>query len=223
MPSSSPPSPSSKPTTISTRPAPPGWRPDLSLLPESRRALCDEIYPQAVDHCLVIAVIDGGEDGESKSRLTAELALALAESGHPRVLVLEANLQRPAVRRFLRVEMPTGCGLSEQLQARIDGRQRRPWTVVECTSTLHVLAEGANGSPELILSRPFEDCVSELRSFYDFILLDGPAITDVPACRAVSDVVDCAVLRGGSSGANDLERTNTLFPNKRVSIVSGAR
>jgi Mrp family chromosome partitioning ATPase len=221
--SSSPPSPSSKPTTISTRPAPPGWRPDLSLLPESRRALCDEIYPQAVDRCLVIAVIDGADGGEAKSRLTAELALALAEIGHPRVLVLEGNLQRPAVRRFLRVEMPAGCGLSEQLQSRIDAPRRRPWTVVECTGTLHVLAEGANGSPELILSRPFEDCVSELRSFYDFIVLDGPALSDVPACRAINDVIDSAVLRAGSSAANDLAEANVLFPAKRIALVSGAR
>jgi Mrp family chromosome partitioning ATPase len=220
--SSGPPAPSSpRPTTISTRPAPPGWRPDLSLLPESRRALCDEIYPQAVDRCMVIAVLDGSETGDAKSRLTAELALALAESGHPRVLVLESDLQRPAVRRFLRVEMPAGAGLSEQLQSRIEARQRRPWTVVECSSSLHVLAEGSHGSPELILSRPFEDCVTELRSFYDFIVLDGPRVSNVPACRAVNDVSDSAVLLATAAG--DLVQARSLFPGKRVSVVTVPR
>jgi Mrp family chromosome partitioning ATPase len=220
--SSGPPAPSSpRPTTISTRPAPPGWRPDLSLLPESRRALCDEIYPQAVDRCMVIAVLDGADHGEGKSRLTAELALALAESGHPRVLVLESDLQRPAMRRFLRVDMPAGFGLSEQLQSRIEVRQRRPWTVVECSPSLHVLAEGANGAPELILSRPFEDCVHELRSFYDSIVLDGPRISDTPACRAVNDVIDNAVLL--ASAAGELVQARSLFAGKRVSVVTTPR
>jgi Mrp family chromosome partitioning ATPase len=222
--SSGPPAPASpRPTTISTRPAPPGWRPDLSLLPESRRALCDEIYPEAVDRCLVMAVLDGNDNGEAKSRLAAELALALAESGHPRVLVLEGNLRRPAVRRFLRLEMPTGCGLSEQLQSRIDVRQRRPWTVVECSPTLHVLAEGLHSTPELILSRPFEDCVTELRSFYDFIVIDGPAVSNVPACRAVNDVIDAAVLLTGGSAANELAQAGLLFPDKRLSVVPAPR
>jgi Mrp family chromosome partitioning ATPase len=222
--SSAPPAASSpRPTTISTRPAPSGWRPDLSLLPESRRGLCDEIYPQAVDRCQVIAVLDGHAGGEAKSRLAAELGLALAESGHPRVLVMEGNLQRPAVRRFLRVDMPEGYGLSEQLKSRIDVRQRRPWTVVECSPSLHVLAEGGHSAPELILSRPFEDCVTELRSFYDFIVLDGPSISDIVACRAVNDVVDSAVLLGGASGASEREQAISLFPAKRVSLVSAAR
>ena len=223
----SPPPPSNQPTTVSTHPAPPGWRADLSLLPESRRALCDEFYPHAVDHCLVIAVVGGAGGGEDKARLTAELALALAESGHPRVLVIEGNLQRPQVQRFLRVEVPAGCGLSEQLQTRIESLQRspfhEPWAVVECSSTLHVLAEGNHRSPQLILSRPFESCVRELRSFYDFILLDGPSVSEGPACSAINDVVDIAVLRTKASAQqSELARTRTLFPNKTVLAVSDA-
>jgi Mrp family chromosome partitioning ATPase len=220
-PSSGPASP--RPTTISTRPAPPGWRADLSLLPESRRALCNEIYPQAVDRCLVIAVLGGSGSAEGKSRLAAELALALAESGHPRVLVLEGNLQRPAVRRFLRVDMPSGLGMSQQLRSRIEVRARRPWTVVECTPTLHVLAEGSQGTPELMLSRPFEDCVTELRSFYDFIIVDGPMLDDPASCRAVEDVIDGAVLLSSSRDDADLQRARSLFPGKRISTVNAAR
>jgi Mrp family chromosome partitioning ATPase len=93
--------------------------------------------------------------------------------------------------------------------------------VVECSSSLHVLAEGSHGSPELILSRPFEDCVTELRSFYDFIVLDGPRVSNVPACRAVNDVSDSAVLLATAAG--DLVQARSLFPGKRVSVVTVPR
>jgi Mrp family chromosome partitioning ATPase len=202
------------------QPAPNGWRPDLSLLPEGRRALCKDLYPQAVDACAVVAIIGGTRRDDGKSRLAAELSLALAESGHPRVLLLEGDLSRPMVQRFLRVEMPEGQGLSEQLKSRIDERSSRPWLVVECSPTLHVLCEGKSASPELILSRPFEACLNELRSYYDFILIDGPPVSDAPACRAVRDVIDSAILVRAEKEGTELGEATSLFPDRRISVVS---
>jgi len=85
-----------------------------------------------------------------------------------------------------------------------------------------VLAEGLHSTPELILSRPFEDCVSELHSFYNFIVIDGPAVNNVPACRAVNDVVDAAVVLTGQSAAQELSQAGSLFPGKRLSVVAAA-
>ena len=94
---------------------------------------------------------------------------------------------------------------------------------MECSATLHVLCEGKNATPELILSHPFEDCLDELRSYYDFILIDGPPVSDVPACRAVHDVIDSAILVRTENGGADLAQANILFPDRRISIVPAQR
>jgi Mrp family chromosome partitioning ATPase len=204
---------------VSVQRVPSGWRADLSLLPESRRNLCDEIYPFAVDNCCVVGVLGGADTADVKSRLAAELGLALAESGHTRVLLLEGDLERSSVKRFLRVDMPMNASFSQQMKARVAGGGASPWTVVECSPSLHVLAEGAESTPELILSQAFEDCLRELRSFYDFIVIDGPLLANVSACRAVRDVVDRVVFSHGRFGPSELQQAKVLFPDKRISVV----
>jgi hypothetical protein len=216
---SSPPAPVKDGSVVSVERTPTGWRPDLALLPESRRNLCDEIYPFAVEGCCVLGVLGGNENADAKSRLAAELALALAESGHTRVLLLEGDPQRANVNRFLRVEMPRTAGFSEQLQSRVSTGLSVPWVVLECSQSLHALAEGEHPSPDLILSQAFEDCVRELRRYYDFIVIDGPSVSSTPACRAVHDVIDRVVFSHGRFGPSELATANQLFPGKRMTVV----
>lgn len=209
-------------TVVSRYPVQEGWRPDLSLLPESRRALCDELYPLAVISCSVVAVVGAPDVSEAKSRLAAELALALAESGHTRVLLLEGDLVQPRVRRFLKLQVPPGHGFSEQLGSRVNVPGARRWTVIECSQSLHALPEGRESNADLMLSHLFEECIRELRRDYDFIIIDGPSIGD-KACRAVHDVVDCVLFsHGGSFRPSDLSEAKELFSDKRLLVVPSA-
>jgi Mrp family chromosome partitioning ATPase len=192
------------------------------LLPESRRALCEELYSSAVSGCTVVAIAGPIDAGDEKSRVAAELSLALAESGHTRVLLLEGNLRRPQSHRFLRVAMPRGSGLSQQLRSRTTHAGRAPWTVIECSQSLHALCESETPIPELILSQTFEDCVKELRRFYDLIVIDGPFTSDVPACRAVEDVIDSAIFVHLRSKTREAAEAGALFPGKRVSWIAAA-
>lgn len=208
---------------VSLLPAPKDWRPDASLVPEARRALAQELYRLAVEQCFVIGVAGVRGAAEDTPRVAAELALALAETGHPRILLLEGNLQRPEIHRLMRVAMPLFSGFSEQLEARIqNGNQPRPWSVLACAPTLHVIAEGVMRIPELILSRQFEDAVSELRNYYDVIVIDGPLVSEVAACRAVQDVVDGVVLVCPKAGSSEVAEASALFSQKRFSTVLAA-
>ena len=138
------------------------------------------------------------------------------------MLLLEGDPERAHVRRFLRVEMPRSAGFSEQLQARITSGVGVPWVVLECSQSLHALGESENSNPDLILSQAFEDCVRELRRYYDFIVLDGPSVSSTPACRAVHDVIDRVIFSHGRFGPAELARASELFPGKRMTVVSAA-
>lgn len=199
---------------LSLVPAAASWRPELSLLPEARRGLRDELYPLALDGCLVVGVL-ATEGAEGRARLSAELALSLAESGHPRVLVMDADFGRALMQRYLRTELPAELSLSEQLAAPAP----QHWTVFECTPSLHVLAQAPGTSATRLVAEAFAACVSTLRPCYDFIVIDGPLLDDVAACEALRQVVDGVVFSYGRYGPSEITRVKALFPEKRLSLV----
>jgi Mrp family chromosome partitioning ATPase len=211
--------PAQRPRVIK-HPLRPGWRPDGAVDPRLRRALADELFPLAVEACFVVGVsaVDGAK--HHKSRVAAELALALAEPRHPRVLLLEADFLGAALHRVMRIDMPLGAGFSQQLRA-MGSTAPESWTVVEVSTTLHVLAEGIMRSPGLILSVQFEESIRSLRAYYDLIVLDGPDTSSEVECRALSSVIDGIVLVASASGSPDLGRATQLFPEKRYSTVVG--
>jgi Mrp family chromosome partitioning ATPase len=213
------PPPPAENTVAIVKPAPGDWRPDPSLSPQSRRPLCEQLYPLAVENCLIVLVVGVPESQEQKSRVAAELALALAESGHPRILLLEADLQGPHVHRVMNVDMPMGAGFSQQLRARINGHPERHWTVVGCTKTLHVLAEGMMRSPGLLLSQQFSDSLRELRNYYDIIVIDGPTGSLQVESQALDAVTQGVVFVCGKAGSPALAQLQSLFREKKIKTV----
>jgi Mrp family chromosome partitioning ATPase len=197
-----------------------GWMPDPSLDFRARRELADQLFPLAVERCFVVGVSAVEAGRKYKSRVAAELALALAEPRQQRVLLLDADFQWPDVHRTMRVEMPMSLGFSQQLSSRSEGRPAG-WTVIECSPTLHVLAEGIMRSPGLILSVRFEESLLTLRTYYDLIVIDGPPASAEVDCRALAGVVDGAIVVSPAAGAPDLARACSLFPDKRFSTVVG--
>jgi Mrp family chromosome partitioning ATPase len=198
------------------------WRPDASLKPASQRAMCEQLYPYAVEACFVLAVVAVPEAVQSKSRIAAELALALAESGHPRILLLEGDLHRPWVSRMANVDMPMGKGFSQQLRERAEGGQGSRWSVMSPQASLHVLAEGVMRSPGLLLSRQFGQALRELRSYYDFIIIDGPTSSLDVDCKALESVIDGLVTVCPAKGSNSLGHLQEMFGHKRFSAFAAS-
>ena len=201
------------------RPAPSNWAPDASLTPALRRSVCEQLYPLAVEGCFIVLVVGVPESLEQKSRVAAELALALAESGHPRILLMDGDLQGPRVHRLLNVDMPMSAGFSQQLRDRINGKSEGRWTVVSCGKSLHVLAEGMMRSPGLLLSRQFSESLAELRHYYDFIVIDGPSASLPIESQALDTVADGVVYVSGKQSSPALAELQALFRKKRLQTV----
>ena len=220
LPPSPAPSPAPEsPSVTLVRQAPSDWRPDPVLNPESQRSLCEQLYPFAVESCMVVSVVGVSESQERKSRVAAELALALSASGHPRILLLEADLQGPRAHRLMNVDMPMGMGFSQQLRARIAGNPERRWTVVGCNKTLHVLAEGMMRSPGLLLSQQFHDCLRDLRTYYDLIIIDGPTASLHVESQALDSVSDGVIFVCGKAGSPALATLQALFRDKKFATI----
>jgi Mrp family chromosome partitioning ATPase len=204
--------------TIRTRRAHAGWSPDPSITPGARRELVDQLIPFVVDGCFVLGVSAVPEARAQKTRVSCEIALALAEARHPRVLLIEGDFQWPIVHELMRIEMPFSLGYSQQLRSS-EPPETRGWTVVECGPSLHVIGEGIMRSPGLILSNHFEDSLRSFRSVYDIVVIDGPPISSEADCRALDSLVDGLVLVSPETGSPGLVHAGSIFSEKRFSTV----
>ena len=134
-------------------------------------------------------VLTSANPGEGKTTTTANLAVALALNG-AKVLVVEADLRRPALHQHFRIKKTPGlsdlivskCQASQAIQStRFKGLQVLPCGYIPPNPA------------ELLGSVSMREIVQALRSCYDWVLIDTPpvlAMADTPVlCPLVDGVV----------------------------------
>jgi capsular exopolysaccharide synthesis family protein len=134
-------------------------------------------------------VLTSANPGEGKTTTTANLAVALALNG-AKVLVVEADLRRPALHQHFRIQKTPGlsdlivskCQASQAIQStRFKGLQVLPCGYIPPNPA------------ELLGSVSMREIVLALRSCYDWVLIDTPpvlAMADTPVlCPLVDGVV----------------------------------
>jgi capsular exopolysaccharide synthesis family protein len=137
----------------------------------------------------VFAVTSAGA-GEGKTITTLNLAGSLAQAAEARVLVIDADLHRPTVPRYLGLARPRTAGLAEAvLHPDVDLT-----SVVRRLDSLNVsvllAGGGAIGSYELLTSPRLEDVLAEARRRYDYVLIDTPPVVPLADSRLLSKVID---------------------------------
>jgi Mrp family chromosome partitioning ATPase len=198
---------------------PVGWHPNSALQVERLRGMAHALYPLASEHSFVLAVTSGADAAADKSRTAAELALALAEFAHRRVLLLEGNFTRPSIQRWMRLRVPNAYGFTRQLQAYAERRLYGGWKVIRCTQWLDVCAEGAVRTPGAILGDDFVSALRELQRHYGFIVIDGPSLDEASDCRALDRSLEGVVVVRKHGATLSEERLSSLFTQKRFATV----
>ena len=129
--------------------------------------------------------------GEGKSSVAMNLSMALAESGH-KVLVIDADLRKSVlVSRY-----KTGrirYGLTHYLSS---GKHRSEITFHSDVHNLDIIFSGPvpPNPSELLGGKRFREMVGQLRSQYDYIIIDTPPLGSVIDSAVVSKVCDGTVL-----------------------------
>lgn len=136
-----------------------------------------------------VVTITSSLPGEGKSTCAINFAVACAEAGD-RVLLIDADLRKPAVARYLNIEGQVG--LTDLLTYRVPLEDLvQPWTD---KGVLDILASG--GVPpnptQLVDSAAMAELIHRARSMYDLIVIDSPPLLPV---------VDGTILARHSDGA----------------------
>lgn len=180
-----------------------------SLSSESFRAIRTNLQFLNVDKPPKVIVVTSSVPGEGKSTLAVNLATALAQSGS-RVILVEADLRRPRVTRYM--GLVGGAGLTNVLAgtASLD-EVTQPWG----DGKLSVLAAGPMppNPSELLGSEHMRALLDELRQQHDFVVIDTPPLLPVTDAAVLSVAADGCLIttRHGVTRREQLaEATNVL-------------
>jgi Mrp family chromosome partitioning ATPase len=157
-----------------------------------------------------VIVVTSPQRAEGKTTVAANLALALAECGRAKVLLVEAHLRGPQLARMFRLA-PRWC-FAAQLAAHRT-QPEMPWSVVEIPQLwMHVAAIDPQIEQQQLLDAPaFAIAMDRLRlAGYDHIVVDGPPVLGSADVNLIADAADAVVLalRTRRSTARDV-RTAT--------------
>jgi len=188
-----------------------------------RQRLIERDDPQRI-------LVTSAEPGEGKSTCAANLALAYAELGRARVLLLEANLSQSSLGEMFGFKPPEGFG--RQL-SRHRERPKDPWVVVKLgKGDLFAVVAEAHACPHcgvpvepdarfcgecgrkispgdgFLDGVSFSAAMNRFRHAFDYIIVDAPPVLSSPDVNVIQDLVDVLVItsRRHQSSAPALRR-----------------
>ncbi|SFT34025.1 capsular exopolysaccharide family [Geodermatophilus amargosae] len=157
---------------------------------EDFRLLRTNLQFLSVDEPPRVIMVTSAVPSEGKTTAVVNLALALTEVGRS-VIVLEADLRRPKVTRYL--GMVGGVGLTNVLAGTADLDE-----VVQSYGDGSLSVIGAGPTPpnpgELLASAGMASLLDKLRAAYDYVLVDAPPLLPVADAVGLSVLVDGVVL-----------------------------
>lgn len=151
------------------------------------RARLDAVRGDASANSLTM--VSGGP-GEGKSTTLFNLGWTLAQGGS-RVLLVDADLRRPTLHQIFGVQ--NQVGLSTLLTA---GSRLDEVVVGTPLETLHFMPSGVHSDTAigLLNSDRMAEIVADMKSYYDWVLLDAPPILGVSDASVLARGVDLTVI-----------------------------
>jgi Mrp family chromosome partitioning ATPase/capsular polysaccharide biosynthesis protein len=164
---------------------------ERSLAAEAFRSLRTSIYLNAPHRNLHVLVVTSPGSGEGKSFVASNLAVALAQSGK-RVLLVDADLRRPAVHRIFGVsntlglvdalrraaQMPAPIAVSSSEGAASPAPAPIPGVIASSIENLWLLPAGTppRNPGELLSSEALGGLMEEFTAQWDMVILDTAPI-----------------------------------------------
>ncbi|MBT0772112.1 polysaccharide biosynthesis tyrosine autokinase [Kineosporia sp. J2-2] len=171
---------------------------------EAFRTLRTNLQFADVDHPPRVIAVTSALPDEGKTTTACNIALILAQSG-ARVVLVEGDLRKPAVGRYLGIS--NAAGLTNVLAGQHD---LRDVLVGYERDLLAVLPSGPTppNPSELLGSQQMRHLLDTLAEHYDVVVIDAPPLLPVTDAALIATAADGAILviRHGRSRREEAER-----------------
>ena len=195
------------------------WRP-ISVVAEQYRVAATRLVLMSVERKSTVVVVTSSLKGEGKTATALNVGYALAHDLGKRTLLIDCDLKRPKLNSYAGVALDPG--LSKILQD-------EEYSVHKCLrqvdeSPLWILPAGLSGHRpiELFKMRKLSKHLADLRSEYEYILLDAPPILPLADMSVLADMADVLVLviKSGETRRDVAEKAmNTLKFKAQAGII----
>jgi len=157
---------------------------------EQYRALRHIVEQRHKSGGLSVIAVSSPAVGDGKTTTAINLAGALAQAPEARVLLVEADLRRPAIGQLLGFDEVAGRGLVHAILDRSVSLEQV--VVPRPPFNLHVILAGqVPPSPYEILKSPrLGELLDAAREQYDYVILDTPPLVALQDCRVIARWVD---------------------------------
>jgi capsular exopolysaccharide synthesis family protein len=190
---------------------------DGDMPPASReqyRRLAATLHHAQADNGMKLIMLTSAVMGEGKTLTSCNLALTLSESYQKNVLLVDADLRRPAVHTVFKLR--SASGLSEGLMQAAGSKI----PVHQIASRLAVLTAGrATNDPIAgLTSTRMHRLLTEAREHFDWVIVDTPPVTMLPDANLLASMVDGAlvVVRAGSTRWDLVQRAVDTIGRERI-------
>ncbi|WP_414048806.1 CpsD/CapB family tyrosine-protein kinase [Macrococcus animalis] len=161
-----------------------------SVVSEQIRTLRSNLLFTSSDVELTKIMITSSEQGEGKSTISSNLALAFAQAGY-RTLLVDADLRRPTQHKLF--ERLNVKGLSSVIAGQVEFEQA---VTKDVESYLDLLTSGPvpPNPSELLGSVAMEKLVVKMDEAYDLVIFDAPPVLAVTDAQVIGNLVDGSLL-----------------------------
>ncbi len=143
-----------------------------------------------------VMVITSSRPGEGKTLCSVNLALAYAEGGGPKVVLVDTHMNSAQLSALLGVPAP-GRGAADEALEHNDLRSGSPevWQYSPNLFLVPASALGNKAQRTAILSSPeFAGLLADLREAFDYVIIDVPAISEAADAKLVLRHADAGIL-----------------------------
>lgn len=193
---------------------------DQNMSPVSReqyRRLAAVLHDAQANSGLRVVMIASAVPGEGKTLTAANLSLTLSESYRQRVLLIDADLRKPALHQVFQLNASSGLieGLEAEKEVKLVLRQ--------VSAHLSVLPAGrpTNDPMAGLTSDRMRQLLTEAKETFDWVIIDTPPLMLLPDAHLLSSMVDGAVLivRANSTPHEQVKRAADIIGRQRITGV----
>lgn len=180
---------------------------------EAYRTLRTNIQYSSFDKLVQTIMITSSGPSEGKSTTSSNLAVVMAENGHKTILV-DCDQRKPKLHRLFMSS--NDMGLSDVLAGVVNVNEVIKKTQITNLELLTAGTKPPNPS-ELLASSKMQNFIKELKSSYEYIILDTPPVIAVTDSQILSRYADGSILVIASAQA---ERTAALKAKELLKNVN---